>query len=150
MYYMYLRRKRCILRREDRNNNRMCSIRTGVLKNFAKFTGIHLCQSLFFNKVADLRPTSLLKKRLWHRCFPKNFAKSLRKLFSRTFLATASEKNTVFACFKTYVNYLSWSGLYPNDIISYIAQTQHFRESQIPKDQNWDSLCDKFVFQKVQ
>ena len=27
-----------------------------VLKNFAKFTGKHLCQSLFFNKVAGLRP----------------------------------------------------------------------------------------------
>ena len=27
-----------------------------VLKPFAKFTGIHLCQSLFFNKVAGLRP----------------------------------------------------------------------------------------------
>ena len=24
----------------------------GVLKNFAKFTGKHLCQSLFFNEVA--------------------------------------------------------------------------------------------------
>ena len=27
-----------------------------VYKNFAKFTGKHLCQSLFFNKVAGLRP----------------------------------------------------------------------------------------------
>ena len=27
----------------------------GVLKNFAKFTGKHMCQSLFFNKVAGLR-----------------------------------------------------------------------------------------------
>ena len=26
----------------------------GVLKNFAKFTGKHLCQSLIFNKVVDL------------------------------------------------------------------------------------------------
>ena len=26
-----------------------------TLKNFAKFTGKHLCQSLFFNKVAGLR-----------------------------------------------------------------------------------------------
>ena len=50
----------------------------GVLRNFAKFTGKHLCQSLFFNKVADLRPATLLKKRLWHRCFPVNFAKFLR------------------------------------------------------------------------
>ena len=39
-----------------------------VLRNFAKFTEKHLCQSLFF----------LLKKRLWHRCFPLNFAKFYR------------------------------------------------------------------------
>ena len=37
-----------------RNNHRRCSVRKGVLRNFAKFTGKHLCQSLFFNKVADL------------------------------------------------------------------------------------------------
>ena len=35
-----------------------------VLKNFTKFTGNQLCQSLFFNKIAGLRPTTLLKKRL--------------------------------------------------------------------------------------
>ena len=29
-----------------------------VLKNFAKFTGKHMCPSLFFNKVADLRPVT--------------------------------------------------------------------------------------------
>ena len=28
----------------------------GVLSNFAKFTGKHLCQSLFYNNVAGLRP----------------------------------------------------------------------------------------------
>ena len=27
----------------------------GVLRNFAKFTGKRLCQSLFFNKIAGLR-----------------------------------------------------------------------------------------------
>ena len=59
------------------------------------------------------------------------------------------EKKMVFAFFKTYVNYLYRSVLSSNGIISYIAQTQHFRESQIPKDQNWSSRCDKFVFQKV-
>ena len=53
----------------------------GVLKNFTKFTGKHLCQSLFFNKVAGLRPATLLKKRLWHRCFPVNFVKFLRTPF---------------------------------------------------------------------
>ena len=38
-----------------RNSHRRCSVKKGVLKNFAKFTGKHLCQSLFFNKVAGLR-----------------------------------------------------------------------------------------------
>ena len=56
----------------------------GVLRNFAKFTGKDLCQSLCFNKVTGLRPASLLKERLWHRCFPVNFAKFLRTSFSRT------------------------------------------------------------------
>ena len=52
--------------------------RKGVLRNFANFTGKHLCQSFFFNKVANLRPATLLKKRLWHMCFPVNFVKFLR------------------------------------------------------------------------
>ena len=38
-----------------RSSHRRCSIKKGVLENFAKFTGKHLSQSLFFNKVAGLR-----------------------------------------------------------------------------------------------
>ena len=38
-----------------RSSHRRCYIKKGVLGNFAKFTGKHLCQSLFFNKVAGLR-----------------------------------------------------------------------------------------------
>ena len=34
----------------------------GVLRNFAKFTVKHLCQSPFFNKVAALSLTTLLKR----------------------------------------------------------------------------------------
>ena len=52
-------------------------MKKGVLRNFAKFTRKHLCQSLFFNKVAGLRPANLLKKRLWRRYFPVNFSKFL-------------------------------------------------------------------------
>ena len=40
-----------------------------------------MCQSLYLNKVAVLRPATLLKKRLWHRCFSVNFAKFLRTPF---------------------------------------------------------------------
>ena len=54
-----------------RSSHQRCSIIKGILRNFTKFTGKHLCQSL--------RPATLLKKRLWHGCFPMNFVK-----FSRT------------------------------------------------------------------
>ena len=49
----------------SRSSHRWCSVKNGVLRNFAKFTGKHLCQGLFFNKVAGLR--------LWHRRLPLNF-----------------------------------------------------------------------------
>ena len=58
----------------------------GVLRNFAKFIGKHVCQSFFFNKVADLRPATLLKRRLWHTCFPVNFTKFLRAPFLKEHL----------------------------------------------------------------
>ena len=45
-----------------------------VFRSLKKFTGKHLCQCL-------LRPATLLKKRLCHRCFPVNFAKFLRTPF---------------------------------------------------------------------
>ena len=65
----------------SRSSHQRCSIRKGVLRNFAKFTGKHLCQSLFFNEVAVLRHATFLKKGLWRRCFPVNFKKILRTLF---------------------------------------------------------------------
>ena len=41
-------------------------------------------QILFFNKVAGLRPATLLKINLWHRYFPLNFAKFLKAYFFKT------------------------------------------------------------------
>ena len=60
--------------------------RKGDLTSFAKFTGKHLCQSLFFNKVACLRPATLLQRKLWLRCFPVIFAKFLRTPFFKKHL----------------------------------------------------------------
>ena len=67
-----------------RRSHQRCSVRKEGLINFVKFTGKHLCQVLFYNKVAGLDPATLLKKRLWYRCFPMNFAKFLRTPFHRT------------------------------------------------------------------
>ena len=49
----------------------------GVHRIFAKFTRKRLCQSFHFNKAAGWLAT-LLKKRLWHRCFLVNSSKFLR------------------------------------------------------------------------
>ena len=94
----------------------------GVLGNFSKFTGKHLYQGFFFNKVAGLRPATLLKKRLWHRRFPVNFPKFLRTPFYRT---------PCDECF-SIIQRLIWNSyeIPPNDcfwmslwIISYIFNT---------------------------
>ena len=66
---------------EFTSNRREVFCKNGVLKNFSKFTGKHLCQRLFFNQVAGWSAATLLKKGFWHRCFPVNFAKFLRTPF---------------------------------------------------------------------
>ena len=66
-----------------RSTHRRCSVKKGVLGNFAKSTGKHLCQSLFFNKVKALRPATLVKERLWHWCFLVSFGKFSKKTFLR-------------------------------------------------------------------
>ena len=46
----------------------------------------------FLNKVADLKPATLLKKILWDRCFFVNFAKFIGiGFFTEHLRATASE-----------------------------------------------------------
>ena len=50
--------------------------------NLAKFTGKRLCQGLFFNKNAGLRPATLLKKKLCHRCFFCEFCEVSKNTFS--------------------------------------------------------------------
>ena len=65
----------------------MCSVKEGVNRNFAKFTGKHCARDSFLVKL-QARPATLLEKALWHRCFPVNFAKFL----SAPFLQKTSER----------------------------------------------------------
>ena len=53
----------------------------GVLRNFAKFTGKHLYQSLFFNKVAGLRPATLFKKETLAQVFCCEFCEISKDTF---------------------------------------------------------------------
>ena len=59
----------------------------GVLRNFAKFTRKHLCQRLFFNKVAGLRPKAcnFIKKESPAQVFSCEFCEiSKNTIFNRT------------------------------------------------------------------
>ena len=63
---------------------RVAFLKKGFLENLAKVMEKTLRQNLIFNKVAGLRPATLLKNRLWsvwHNCFPVNFVKFLRTPF---------------------------------------------------------------------
>ena len=66
-----------------------------VLRNWAKITGKQMCQSLFFNNVAGLRPATLLKIRLCPSCFPVNFVKFLRKPFFTEHLRTTASVRSI-------------------------------------------------------
>ena len=54
----------------------------GVLRHFAKFTRKHLCQSPFFNKVAGLRPATLLKKETPPQMLFREFCEIFKNSFS--------------------------------------------------------------------
>ena len=71
----------------------MCSMKKCVLRNFAKLTGKHLCQSLFFNKVAGLTPQAcnFIKKEALAQTFSCEFSEiSKNTFFTEHLWATAS------------------------------------------------------------
>ena len=79
----------CIPAHSFRSSHRRCSVRKGVLRNFAKIHRKTAVPSLFFGKVATLRPATLLKKR--HVFFCEFFEISKNAFFTEHLWATASE-----------------------------------------------------------
>ena len=65
----------------SRSSQQKCSMKKCVLRNFTKFTGKHFYKSLFFNKVAGLRPATLFKKKTLRRRFPVKFVKISKNTF---------------------------------------------------------------------
>ena len=90
LFLIYLKRQIKVYQFSDRSSHRRCSIEKVVLKIFAKYTGKHLCQSLFFNKVAGLLKKTLAK------VFSREFCQIFKnKFFIEHILATASILNGV-------------------------------------------------------
>ena len=69
-----------------------CSVKKDVLRNFAKFRGKHLCQSLFFNnKVAGPQAGNFIKKETLEQVFSREFCEiSMNTFFTEHLQATAS------------------------------------------------------------
>ena len=61
---------------------------------FHKIYRKNLHWSLFFNKIAGLETATLLKVRMWYRCFPRNFIKFLKSYFFTEHLRTTSSGNS--------------------------------------------------------
>ena len=66
-----------------RSSRQRCSIIKVALRNFAKFTGKHLCQSLFFNKVVGRRPQAcnFIKKETLVQVFRSEFCEICKNTF---------------------------------------------------------------------
>ena len=65
-----------------RSSHQRCSVKKGVLRNFAKFTWKHLCQSLFFNKVAG-GACNFIKKETLAQVFSGEFCEISKNNFSQ-------------------------------------------------------------------
>ena len=87
----------------------------GVLRNFAKFTWKHLYQSLFFDKVAGPRLVTLLKKRLWHRCFLVNCVKFLKMHYRKTWFHVNGVNNYfIILCIFPNISFWRQSIFFPS------------------------------------
>ena len=62
----------------DRSSHRRCSVRKDVLRNFAKFTGKHLCQGLF---MSGPKACNFIKKYTLAQVFSCEFFEFLRTPF---------------------------------------------------------------------
>ena len=63
-----------------KSSHQRCSIKKGVLRNFIKFTGKHLCQRSFFNKVAGLA-CNFIKKESLTQVFSCEFCEISKNTF---------------------------------------------------------------------
>ena len=115
-----------------------------VLRNFAKFTGKHLCQSLFFNTVAGLAWNVIKKRDSGTGVFLWIFVKFVRTPFlqntsggcfctmvmhgiQQRFAAShVSSEKSVFFCEHARQHALIWSAQQTNHVLSYHYLTSKF------------------------
>ena len=72
-----------------RSSHRSCSVEKVFLEIFQNPQKI-TCGRVSFNKFANLKPATLLQKKLWHRPFSVNFVKYLRTPFFTPLVAASA------------------------------------------------------------
>ena len=121
---------------------RRCSIKKVFLEVSQKFTGKHLCQRLFLMK-SQTWPATLLKKGLWHKCFPVNFAR---------FLSTPFLQNSPGGCFcKLQINKRKFFPTYSVMHFAFVF-SEYFIFSQyvtITSSKEALKVCEHNFFQEI-
>ena len=100
----------------------------GVLKNFANFTGKHLCWSLFLIKFQTLRPATLLKRDS-RQVFSCTISKFLRALFL---------KNTSGGCFCTYYTHMTSHAIWVDEITDITISIKALEHGYIFSKYSWN------------
>ena len=91
-----------------RSSHQRCSVRKCVLRNLAKFTGKHLYQNLFFNKVADLEVCNFIKKETLAQAFSCEFCKiSKDTFFTEQLWTTVSERSVTITVVNSKTQHFS-------------------------------------------
>ena len=90
-----------IVRTTYRSSHRRCSVGKGVLRNYAKFTRKHLCQSIFFNNVAGLFVQLYLKKDSGTSDFQRILRDFKNTFFKKHLQGTACRRSNLFRTFPT-------------------------------------------------
>ena len=80
----------------------------GVLRNFVKFTGKQLCQSLFFSKVATLKPVTLFLKKALAQVFSFEFCEISKNTFLHKPPLVAASVNSSLLIFDLFTGIYLW------------------------------------------
>ena len=130
-----------------------------TFKNFVKFRGKYLSRVPFLNKVESLKPSTLLWKRLWHRCFPVNSdihfyrtppvaasgspLRTFHEKYSRKFVQMSYSKHLLTTNSYCFTDYKTW---FPEDlwIIFELLNTQNQPPIGVLK-KRCSEICNKFT-----
>ena len=88
-----------------RSSHQRCSVRKSVLRNFTKFTGEHLCQSLFYNNFIKKLSCNFIKKETLAQVLSCEFVKFLRAPFLQNISGWLFLNNDAVVG----INYIEWN-----------------------------------------